>query len=743
MNELHERGIDYATYINASITSEERKSRLNGIISGRYSVVYLSPEFLLGGDIRTLTGGRDIGLVVIDEAHLVTSWGRDFRADYWFLGDYIENVRRESPRSDSKPQKFPVLCLTATAVYGGRDDVVGDLQQSLHLACYTGHIYIGYVRRGNIKFDIRHHEKKSRSKKEAKTTLAVAAAVKYVREKQKTIMYFPFVRQIGMINEVLQKFEEGAKTETYYGGMNGTDKDTAYENFRCSRSTVMLATKAFGMGVNIGDIRNVYHFSPTGTLADYVQEIGRAARNLKEGCAVADYMISDMQYVQMLWGLSGLKHYQLKEMAKKLYDICTHSEGRNILFSPETFSYLFSDYQLENSVKSGLLMLSADLNAKSHFRLLSVRPRSLFSVQYILVPHEIEMKFLDEYGSYCKKVNDCYPRKSAGGSIIKNGKVFEIDLAKLWENKFIGLSFQQFKFKFLSGELFPETDKGQGECYRIVPNMKMTITYEKGWHKVSVLFKKVSEAIQDSFNDLFRNFGRKHFSFSDFYGIFSKRYRLEGRREYIRMVLDLFCYDHVDFSFGASYRQPTESWKFIERIKPDTDSGNFEEKYCIRGDKYAGIGSKLRSYFSMAEPNSKYRVTEKYTVYLPMPQPMPARPKSYESQCDTSSPPQQLMASILQLFGLASYEITGGRNLQISITVTDPSKLLDIAASTSYRNAVLSDIEAKHKRAVKIMQNFMSKNFTDKERWEIIEEYFLGHDSNVDTLLGINQQEGE
>lgn len=735
VKELNGRGVQYATYINNTVTWEERSKRIEGIRRGRYSVVYLSPEFLLAWDINTLTGGRRIGLFVVDEAHLVTSWGRDFRSDYWFMGDYIENVRKGTYHSKSAPQKFPILCLTATAVYGGRDDVIGDLQESLHLMCYSGHIYTGYAKRDNIAFDIRHPGKSAKSDKQAKSTLALNAVVDYVRTGQKTIIYFPFTSQVDETERLLRSNYplENSRVDKYHGSMKSADRTQAYENFRSSRSVVMLATKAFGMGVNIGNIANVYHFSPTGSLSDYVQEIGRAARNLKKGCAVSDYLPSDMRYVQTLWGLSGLRHYQIKAMAKRLYRMYLDNNCQsNILFSPETFGYLFGS-DTDSKVKNGLLLLSNDLLNTYHFRVLNIKPRSLFSVQYIIVPPDIESAFLDEYGAYCAKMRDNYPQKIFGtgqdsGRVIevaeKIGDIFEIDLAALWEKKFSDLSFQQFKYKFMSGELFSGNAKLSCSEYRIVPNMKMTITYSQGYHEIKSRFTALALAVQDAFILIKQRFGRGHFRLSDFADAFREKYSGNVMREYVRLLLDLFCYDHVDFGYGE--RMPSEAWKFVERIKPGESDDTLEEKYCIRMNKYAHISSMLQRFFAQSAPNSTRGGTEKYVSYLTM----PGRNMPVSSQ--------QLMASILQLFDFASYEVAGGRKLQISIRINDPAKLLQIAEDEHYTNGVLRAIEERHARSVKIMGKFMSADLKTAKRWEIIEEYFLGHDARVDKLLKIH-----
>lgn len=727
VKELNERGINYATYINSALTYEERQSRLEGIKAGRYSIIYLSPELLLAYDIRSLIGDRRIGLMAIDEAHLVTSWGRDFRVDYWFLGDYIEKIRKGSFYSRQTEVSFPVLCLTATAVFGGRDDIIGDLQNSLHLTCYSEHMYIGYVRRDNIQFVIRHPVRERKSDKEEKLHMTSSAICKYVDGKKKTIVYFPYKSQIEDVRTKLMSEHPAvlSKTEKYYSGeMKSLEKDEAYSNFRKTKSFVMMATKAFGMGVNIGDVVNVYHYAPTGTLADYVQEIGRAARQLETGYAVIDYLKSDMRYAQTLWGLSGLRHYQIKAMMKKLYALYTEKRHRNMLFSPETFSFLFDVQSVDLKVKSGLMLLSSDLLEKYHFKVITVRAKNLFSKQYIVVPYSIEKAFLSKYGKYCERMNDCRKQVElahgykAEMTITKTGDVYEIDLAQLWETEFIDLTFAQFKAKFFSGELF-SVDKSD-DTDIIVPNMKLIITYDKGYDEISDSFMALASAIQDTFSDIKRSFGGRAFTSNDFVQRFKKRYTKEIRREYILMLLELFCYDHVDV-----YDLPSEPWKFVERRKMETERQIEDTAFFIRTQKYAYIAQNLRRYFKQAAPNSEDG--KKYIAYISLPKNGVA--PSY----------QQLMASVLQLFDFATYEFVGGRNPQIFVRINDPIKLRRLAESTKeYRNSVLSDIEARHKRAVQIMNHFMGADYSNEERWHIIENYFLGNDELVDEVLGIN-----
>lgn len=726
VKELQERGIGYATYINSDISYEERQNRLEGIIEGRYSIIYLSPEMLLSYDIRTIIGDRKIGLMVIDEAHLVTSWGRDFRVDYWFLGDHLERIRRGSYyRKYADIMSFPVLCLTATAVYGGRDDVIEDLQNSLHLNCSSEHLYIGYVRRDNIKFDINHPQvKKTYSKKEENMILTADRVKSFLDKSEKSIVYFSFISQIeDVYNEISGKYPELVRYIEKYsgGGMKSLEKNDSYNRFRNSEALVMLATKAFGMGVNIPDVRNVYHYAPTGTLADYVQEIGRAARKLDYGCAIIDYLPNDMHYAKTLWGLSGLRHYQIRAIMKKLYDLYQTKKSRNLLFSPDVFSFLFDANSVDMKVKSGLMLLSSDLLEKYHFKVITVRPKNIFSKHYINVPFEVEKEFMSEYGKYCEAMTDDKPRViPAYGrineiTVYNNGRIYEIDLGKVWENEFNDLSFARFKYHFFSGDLFSfGADK-------INPRVKLVIHYDKKYDSAREELLKIVSAVQKTFNRIYHRYGGREFTMDEFRNTFNELYEKKIRREYINMLLDLFCYEKTDI-----YDIPNEQWKFVERRKSGENGQFGESRYCIRTSKFSYIEQNIKRYLMQTSPNSDDG--KSFIAYLPVPR----RNEKYSEY--------QLVASLLEMFDLATYDLVGGRNPQIFVRINDPLKLKRIAESgREYRNTMLSNIEERHKRAAVIVDRFMTTELDDDERWSVIENYFLGHDSIVDIQLGINE----
>lgn len=716
VKELHERGIEFATFINSEIIFEERQNRLNGILSGRYSILYVSPEFLLSHDIRSLVGDRKIGLLVIDEAHLVTSWGRDFRVDYWFLGDYLEKIRRGSYYSKNNGMNFPILCLTATAVFGGRDDVIEDLQKSLHLVCPPEHLYLGHVCRDNIHFKINRH-KTDKSTSMEKASLTAERIKEFIKDKEKTIVYFPYISQIEDVKNLLPGNDHIQKYSG--GGMKSLEKDSSYNRFRNSESLIMLATKAFGLGVNIPDVSNVYHYAPTGTLADYVQEIGRAARTLPNGYAIIDFYPNDMRFARTLWGLSGLRHYQIRAIIKKLYDLYQLKNTRNMLVSPDVFSYLFDANSIEMKVKSGLMLLASDLLEKYHFRVIAVRPKNLFTYHYIVVPKNIESEFLGEYGYYCKEMKDDRPRMQLSyGSrsdikIINAGKIFEINLGEVWENKFVDYTFAKFKYRFFSGDLFTFPNE------TIVPRLKLTIDYDQGYVQGRDGLLKIISAVQKTFNEIQQKYGGKNFQFSEFSHIFNRYSDRIIKREYLLMLIDIFCYEKTDI-----YDIPNEQWKFIERRKGSEKGNISDQAYCIRTTKYGFIETNIKRYLVQAVPNSGNN--KKFVTYLPIPK----KNGKYSEY--------QLVASLLELFDLATYDLVGGRNPQIFVRINDPLKLKRIAESeVAYRNGILTDIEARHTRAADIMNRFMMSALDDSSRWRIIENYFLGNDGIVDSELGI------
>lgn len=726
-----ERGVKIATFINAEISFDERRRRLQGIRNGMYSIVYLSPELLLSSSIEDLIGDRRLGLFVVDEAHLVTSWGRDFRVEYWFLGGYIEKIRNGGYYIRKENVHFPVLILTATAIYGGEYDEIGELITSLNLSVDTQeHMYIGYGRKENIVFNIKQ-EFSARSDKEQKEQLVIERIKQFVKKREKTIVYCPFTSQVDSLYHRL--LGEGDDIYPYVGRYHSkqytlpsTEKNNNYQDFKENRKTVMIATKAFGMGIDIDDINNVYHYAPTGTLADYVQEIGRAARQLDEGYALLDFILGkDMGYARTLWGLGGLKQYQLKEIANVLVKMWRRKGNNNILISPESFSHIFDNKSLNQQVKSGLMLLTSDLEAKFHFKAMTIRPKSIYTSQYILIDDDIKEAFEASYSQYAKRLFDPTARKESKHgyhrevSITLKGSIYEIDLGKLWEDKFNDMTFPMFKRQLFTNSLFDFSSP-------VIPKMKIIIDYSHyGYDITKNKMIEISNKLQKTFLIIQRNYNKREFTFEDFYQTFSEQFvdDQKPKREFVKLLLNLFVFEGT--SFDTHHLSP---WKFIQPRKKDRteNDASYEgsQHYKLISNRYSKIAMCLQRYISDAVPNKN---EHEYVSFVNVP-----------DRYSESTEHDILLSSILQLFELASFEIQGGRNAQIFVRLNDPLKLYQVVNAKRYTNLILQEIGNRHNTAITFMNKFLGTNFSSEKRWDIIENFFLGRDEEVQNMLDAN-----
>lgn len=195
--------------------------------------------------------------------------------------------------------------------------MVFDNISSLYM--HDPHIFIGEVKRDNITFVIDNHDKYPSNYDSEKEKETVSFIKRISQENVKTIVYAPYRRHIDRIQQRLTADGVENIAVSYHSGLPNDVKNFAYQRYKSGESDIMIATKAFGMGVDIPDIQLVYHHAPSGLLPDYIQEIGRAAR-IKEmnGFAALSYAIEDQRYSRKLHGMSALRQYQLKEVLNKI-----------------------------------------------------------------------------------------------------------------------------------------------------------------------------------------------------------------------------------------------------------------------------------------------------------------------------------------------------------------------------------------------------------------------------------------
>lgn len=711
VTQLEARGVHCATFLNSNVSHEEREERLNAIHNSEKSILYLAPEMLLTTSLETLLGNRRLGLFVVDEAHTVTSWGKDFRADYWFLGDYLERQRRNGLH-------FPVLCLTATAVYGGQDDVVQDTIDTLKLN--NPILYLGRVRRDNINFDIHPLEKTVEgSRDEFKVDHVAKQIEKFVAEGRKTLVYCPFTSTVEEIYNAVSPLVKN-KVRRYYGRLNRVEKNAAQEAFRTGQAVVMISTKAFGMGVDVPDIAQVYHYAPTGNLADYVQEIGRCARDKNmTGVATEEYLSGDLSQLKRLHGMGELRQYQLREILHKLYWMYSQKKHRNLLVSPDAFGYLFDSDDVENRVKTGLLLLAKDLENAYGFPVLVVRPKAMFTTCYANVPTEIEQEFLEKYGDFVKNLYDdtitvsrSYTPRASDVITRNSGSIYEIRMGDLWEKYFSDMTFGMFKVKFFNGELF-----AQDGTNRISVRVKTTIRYAQDFETTRAKLRQYMEAVARVF-DGYRKASHM-FTVEEFCR--DAQEALGGEvlgRDFAKALLELFV---MDVKIDPTKRD-SDRMKFIQARQQG--SNKIGMSYRVMNGNYFSCANWMDERLVNCAPN---REENEYLGYLP-------------ATIGGKQNPVMRLLAVLEIFGLASYEVRGGQNLEIFVRVNDPQKIRSLSEDRRYKNQQLAEIHRRHADAEEMMTAFLTGDLTTKQRWDLIEDYFLGHDEVVAQVLGLNEE---
>jgi len=232
-------------------------------IQGGYKLLYVSPERLQSALFREYLPAFEITMIAIDEAHCISQWGHDFRPDYL----RIASVRELFPSA-------PVLALTATAT----PEVQADIVKQLHMK--NPALYVQSFARNNIFYNIRYSENKT------------ADTVSYTG-KSCTIVYCRSRRQAESVGKTLG--QNGLAAAVYHAGLAADKRSEAQEDWMNNKASVMVATTAFGMGIDKPDVRMVLHYDAPEHLEAFYQEAGRAGRDGKTSRALLLYNSSDIK----------------------------------------------------------------------------------------------------------------------------------------------------------------------------------------------------------------------------------------------------------------------------------------------------------------------------------------------------------------------------------------------------------------------------------------------------------------
>jgi ATP-dependent DNA helicase RecQ len=262
-----------ATFLNSTLNPKQVRERESLILQGKIKLLYVAPERLLSGSFLDFLAVIDnyIGLacLAIDEAHCVSDWGHDFRPEY----RQIKQVRQRFP-------SVPILALTATATERVREDIIQQLglrEASIHLASFN---------RPNLYYEI-----------QPKSSRPYQQLLKYIlEEKGSGIVYCISRKTVDKIAEQLQK--DGVNALPYHGGMNDKDRSENQTRFIRDDVQIMVATIAFGMGINKPDVRFVVHYELPRNLEGYYQESGRAGRDGEPAKCTLFFSFGDVRKIE-------------------------------------------------------------------------------------------------------------------------------------------------------------------------------------------------------------------------------------------------------------------------------------------------------------------------------------------------------------------------------------------------------------------------------------------------------------
>src|SRR6185295_15750885 len=285
---LHARQLP-ATFINSSIPEQEQWSRIEGLRRGQFKLVYVAPERFRSSRFLEALQSVTVSLFAVDEAHCISTWGHDFRPDYLRLKNIIPLL--------GKPQ---TLALTATATPYVRSDII---QQ---LGLVKPEAFVSGFDRPNLTIDVVHTEKErekvARIKRLAKT------------HEGSGIIYASTRKAVEQVTSELRAL--GLQVSAYHAGLSDSARVKAQEEFMAGRTQMIVATNAFGMGIDKPDIRFVAHYQMPGSIEAYYQEIGRAGRDGLPSSSVLLFNYADKNTHDFF--IEG--SYPTPELARNIYN---------------------------------------------------------------------------------------------------------------------------------------------------------------------------------------------------------------------------------------------------------------------------------------------------------------------------------------------------------------------------------------------------------------------------------------
>ncbi|MDW7924051.1 DNA helicase RecQ [Enterococcus faecium] len=287
-----------ATFINSSLDGYETARRFQEIDRQQYRLLYIAPERFIMPDFIQAMKRWNVRMIAIDEAHCISQWGHDFRPSYLQMANQLDQL----------PNRPVIVALTATATV----QVATDIKRLLKIP-ENNHIQTGFERE-NLRFQVIKDQKKEQY------------LIEYLKinKNQSGIIYAATRKEVDRLYHLLKKFD--FSVGRYHGGLNENERTEMQEAFLYDRLQLIVATNAFGMGINKSNVRFVIHYQIPGSLEAYYQEAGRAGRDGLSSEAILLFSPQDFQvqkfFIQQSQREEGQKqkeYEKLKAMTEYVY----------------------------------------------------------------------------------------------------------------------------------------------------------------------------------------------------------------------------------------------------------------------------------------------------------------------------------------------------------------------------------------------------------------------------------------
>ncbi|MBQ0026960.1 MAG: hypothetical protein KBS79_06300, partial [Lachnospiraceae bacterium] len=518
------------------------------------------------------------------------------------------------------------------------------------------------------------------------------------------LVYFPTIRLIESFNGFLRSLRPDIYefTACYNGGMNADCKKESFEEFKKGdNKLVMLATKAFGMGIDIHDIDCVLHYAPTGNVCDYMQEIGRAARDEAiQGTAVYRYMKDDFRYINQLHGMSTIKSYQLVQVMNKLLELHERNlkkyggrlfKKRNeMLVDADSFKHIFSsgdaenDTELINKVKTAMLIIQKDFEPRGYAPFY-IKPVPLFSKGYFQIAEAEKRKLEERYPGVLKLVNASLD-------------IYEVDLNRIWEYSYKNkMSFPKFKFELYTNDKNADFNKR----YKLIPTL--SIDLELKLMEDSQYYGMINPIVNMVKDSQVKN---EFISLGEMITKLKNSVKISDikAKSILNVLLDAM--NQYSRKYAHSIGNPVYNVRMLRNEKLPEEE---RIKYKFNTLAYRFFEWLMLGYEKVAKDGENGKL---YVV------------NDFERKASGAI---LTVLGVLEAFDMLTFSSLGGSNSPIYIYVNETIDLEKVRANpNSYRNRLLNLVGERHRTSVAVLKHIFESGYTSDEIWELLENYFLG-----------------